>query len=173
MDSIELLQYSLGNAMGILGQVTADLTQAQADWQPPGCANPIGALYWHTVSGADYVLHEWCQGQVPLSARGGWQEKALTVSVPEPEHGGDWLGYMRAIRVDLPALHEYTKAVAEAAQSWLASLAPSDLERKIDTPVGALNVGQLLETFVIWHVNAHCGEISTLKGCQGAKGYPF
>jgi hypothetical protein len=55
----------------------------------------------------------------------------------------------------------------------LASITPEDLERKIDTPIGELNLGQLLETFVIWHVNAHCGEISALKGCQGAKGYPF
>jgi hypothetical protein len=173
MNSIELLQYSLGNALGILGQVTADLTQAQADWKPPGLANPIGALYWHTVSGADHVLHKWCLGQEPLSETAGWQEKALSVSVPEPEHGGDWLAYMRAIRVDLPVLHEYTKAVAEAAQGWLASLDPKDLERKIDTPIGELNLGQLLETFVIRHVNAHCGEISALKGCQGTKGYPF
>ena len=81
--------------------------------------------------------------------------------------------YMRTIRVDLPVLHEYTKAVAGAAQGWLASVTPEDLERKIDTPIGELNLGQLLETFVIWHVNAHCGEISALKGCQGAKGYPF
>lgn len=173
MNSVELLQYSLGNALGILGQVTADLTQAQADWQPPGLANPIGALYWHTVSGADFVLHRWCLDQEPLNESAGWQEKALTVFLPEPEHGGDWLTYMRTIRVDLPALHDYTKAVAGAAQGWLASLAPEDLERKIDTPIGELNLGQLLETFVIWHVNAHCGEISALKGCQGAKGYPF
>jgi hypothetical protein len=80
---------------------------------------------------------------------------------------------MQAIRVDLPVLHEYTKAVAEATQSWLASLGPEDLERKLNTPIGELNLAQMLETFVIWHINAHCGEISALKGCQGVKGYPF
>jgi hypothetical protein len=173
MNTIELLQYSLGNAMGILGQVTADLTQAQADWTPPGIANPIGATYWHALLSMDDAIQKWCRGEEPLSETGGWREKVLSVSVPEPEHGGDWLAYFRAIRVDLPALHEYTQAVSEAAQCWLASLVPDDLERKIDTPIGELNLGQLLETFVIWHINAHCGEIAALKGCQGAKGYPF
>jgi hypothetical protein len=34
-------------------------------------------------------------------------------------------------------------------------------------------VAHVLDLFVVWHINAHCGEISALKGCQGAKGYPF
>ncbi len=173
MNTVELLCFALDNAFGILGQVTADLTQEQADWQPPGIANPIGALYWHTISGADEIVLKWGKGEEPLYQKDGWQKKVLTVSVPEPEHGGDYLAYMRAIRVDLPALHEYARAVAQAAQDWLASLAPEDLDRKLKTPIGELNLAQLLETFVIWHINAHCGEISALKGCQGARGYPF
>ena len=43
MNTVELTQYALGNAFDILGQVVADMTQEQADWIPPGCANPIGA----------------------------------------------------------------------------------------------------------------------------------
>ena len=38
MDTIELTQYALGNAFGILGQVTADLTQTLADLPAPGIA---------------------------------------------------------------------------------------------------------------------------------------
>ena len=53
MNTVELLEYSLGTALGILDQVTTDLTQEQADWMPPGIANPIGAMYWHTISGVD------------------------------------------------------------------------------------------------------------------------
>ncbi len=173
MNTVELTKYAFGNAFDILSQVTADLTQEQADWTPPGIANPIGATYWHTVSGADEVVCKWIRGQEPLHQRGGWQAKVLTVSAPDPGHGGDYLAYMRAIRVDVPALHEYARAVAEALREWLASLAPEDLEREMETPIGKLSVGQVLETFVIWHVNAHCGEISALKGCQGARGYPF
>jgi hypothetical protein len=173
MNTVELLQYSLSNAFGFLGQVTADLTQEQADWQPPGIANPIGAMYWHTLLSVDYIVHKWCQGQEPLNETAGWREKVFTVSAPEPEQGGDWQAYMRIIRVDLLVLHEFAQVMNKAIQSWLGTLAPEDLERKMQTPIGELNLGQMLETFVIWHINAHCGEISALKGCQGAKGYPF
>ncbi|MBN1976861.1 MAG: hypothetical protein JW918_05620 [Anaerolineae bacterium] len=55
MNTIELTQYALGNAVGILEQVTADLTQEQADWTPPGIANPIGATYWHAISSTDEI----------------------------------------------------------------------------------------------------------------------
>ena len=173
MNTVELLQHSMGNAFGILGQVTADLTQEQADWQPPGIANPIGAMYWHTISGADDVVYRWALGGEPLRQREGWDDRALTVSAPEPDHGGDWHAYMQTIRVDLPALHDYAKAVAEALQDWLSSLTPEDLERTLDTPIGEYTLAQMLDVFVVWHIIAHCGEISALKGCQGAPGYPF
>jgi len=173
MNTVELLQFSLGNAFGILKDVAADVTQEQADWQPPGTANPIGATYWHVLSSADYVVFKWGAGQEPLHETADWKEKALTVSAPEPEQGGDWQAHMRTIRVDLAAAHEYAQAVSGAIQGWLGALTPTDLERKMETPIGELTLGQLLETFVIWHINAHCGEIAALKGIQGTKGYPF
>jgi len=43
MDTVELVQFSLGAAFDVLGMVTADLTQEQADWRPPGVASfPMG-----------------------------------------------------------------------------------------------------------------------------------
>jgi hypothetical protein len=55
----------------------------------------------------------------------------------------------------------------------VASLTPEDLERTIDTTIGELSLGQMLEAYVIWHINVHSGEIAALKGCQGLKGYPW
>jgi hypothetical protein len=171
MNAIDLLKYAVGNAFGILGQVTADLTQEQADWVPPGIANPIGATCWHTVSGADLIVHKWCAGQAPIFESADWREKVLLATGPEPE--GETREHLLSIQVDLPALHAYTEAVAEAVQAWLSTQSPEDLDRKIETPYGEYNLGGLLELFVLWHINAHCGEIAALKGCQGAKGYPF
>jgi len=173
MNTVEMLRYSLDNAFGILGQVTGDLTREQADWTPPGIANPIGATYWHAVSGVDEIVHKWGQGIEPLNLKDGWQERILAVDAPELAQSGDWFAYMQTIRVDLPQLHAYTETVCEAMRVWVGSLTPADLERQIKTPVGELNLGQMLETFVVWHVNAHCGEIAALKGCQGARGYLF
>ena len=171
MNTVELTQYAVGNAFAILEQVTADLTQEQADWTPPGLANPIGANYWHAISGADFMVHSWGMGQAPLSQTAGWEEKVVLFQEPNPdgEHGA----YLRSLRIDLAAMRDYARAVGGAVQSWLGSLTPEDLERKIDTPIGELNLAQMLETFVAWHINAHCGEISALKGCQGVRGYPF
>lgn len=173
METMELMQYSLKSAFDVLASVTGDLTQEQADWQPPGIANPIGATYWHVLSGTDQIVHRWCQGQAPLTETGSWEDKVLAVSAPEPEPGGDWLPYMQTIRVDLPAAHAYAQAVAESVGEYFASLTPDDLDRRIETPFQEYALGELLDLFVIWHLNAHCGEIAALKGCQGAKGYPF
>jgi len=171
MNTVELLQYAMKNAFGILEQVTADLTQEQADWLPPGLANPIGATYWHAISGADAVVHAWSMGQPPLSQTAAWEERVVLFQEPNPEggHGAN----LQTLRIDLAAMREYSETVTGAVESWLDSLSPEDLERQIDTPVGELNLAQVLETFVIWHINAHCGEISALKGCQGSRGYPF
>jgi len=96
------------------------------------------------------------------------------VAVPEPQQEGEaYREYMRALRVRLPALHEYARAVAADLKSWLGTLTPADLERTVQTPIGEHTVAHVLEVFVIWHINAHCGEISALKGCQGCRGYPF
>jgi hypothetical protein len=171
MNCVGLIAFSSGHALGLLEQVVADLTQEQADWTPPGIANPIGATYWHVISYTDEAVHRWGMGKAPLSQTAGWQEKVVITPAPEDEE--DPGAQMRAIRVDLPALHDYTRAVAQAVQSWVTSLTPEDLEATLETPVGEFSVGQMLEIFVAWHVTAHCGEIAALKGCQGAKGYPF
>lgn len=171
MNTVEFLQISLKNAFDILGGVTADVTPEQADWAPPGTANSIGATYWHVITSTDQMVHGWGMGQAPLGETAGWQGKVLLASAPEDEE--DLGAIMRAARVDLAAMHEYSKAVGEATRDWVASLTPDDLERKIETPFGELSLAEMLAAFVLWHINAHCGEIAALKGCQGARGYPF
>jgi hypothetical protein len=173
MNTVELSRHSLSSAFEILGQVAADLTQEQADWTPPGCANPIGAMYWHTISGADEVVYRWFEGSSCLHERGGWRARALRVDAPEPQGAEGWLEWMRTIHIDLPEMHDYAKAVAADLDAWLAAKSPEDLDRIVHTPIGEYSVAAALDIFVIWHINAHCGEISALKGCQGAKGYPF
>ncbi len=173
MNTVELVSYALDNALNVFNLVVVDLTQEQADWTPPGLANPIGATYWHTISSLDDLVHRWISGQEALYLKDGWQERVLIVAPPEPGHGEDYLATMQAMRVDLAGLHQYTQVVAEAVRRWLASLTPEELDREMDTFVGTLTVGALLERFGVWHVTAHCGEISALKGCLGAKGYPF
>lgn len=175
MNTVELIQYSLGFAFDLLQQVVADLTQEQANWMPPGTANSISTLYWHIISYVDMIVHDWAIGQAPLKETGGWQEKVV-IAAPELDPD-DPMGELRAVRaglcVHLPALHEYAEATARTLREWLCSLTPADLERKIDTTIGELSLAQMLEAYIIWHINVHCGEIAAIKGCQGLAGYPW
>jgi len=198
MSTVELVHHSLGFAFELLGQLVSDLTQEQADWLPPGNANPISSLYWHIVAYVDQFGHEWgmppCRyipfeelleakrakqdlgiGQPPLRHSAGWQEKVVIALPPENPEDPYWeVRAMReGLRVDLSALHGYAQATAQTLQSWVASLTSADLERAISTPIGDHTLAQFLEVFIIAHINNHAGEISTLRGCQGLKGYPW
>jgi hypothetical protein len=188
----------LGLAFEYLEQAVSGLTQEQVDWLPPGKANSIGILYWHTITYADQIVHDWCMppfsdlsleeileaksakretggGQTPLRHRDGWQEKVVRGLPPENPEDPYWdlRPAREGIQVDLPALHDYAHATAQTLLDWVASLTPEDLERVIPSILGDYNMGQYLEFFIIWHINTHCGEIQALKGCQGLTGYPW
>jgi len=63
-----------------------------------------------------------------------------------------------------------------ATDRYLASLDDAGLGRPVDVSALGLDrmtVGQLLNAGVLGNALTHVGEISCLKGLQGAKGYPF
>lgn len=158
MNTVELLHYSLAMAFDILSQVTADLTQEQADWRPPGTASSIGSIYCHTLSYVDcFVRDFFIEGK----------------SLPESIESAPAELWMQDVQVDVSELHERAAEVRSTTLYWLSSLTPTDLEPRRQTNMGELNLGQMLEAYIVWHINAHCGEISALKGCQGLKGYPW
>jgi hypothetical protein len=157
MNTVELTQYSVGFAFEILSQVTADLTQEQADWQPPGVVNTIGEIYSHIIVYVDHFV------------------QAVIEKRPKPEsiESRPDEFKMQEGQVNLSELHEYADKVKNKTLGWISSMTPEDLSAIIDTTIGEIPVGQMIEAFITWHINTHCGEISALKGCQGAKGYPW
>jgi len=158
MNTVELLGFSLEIAFDILSSVTADLTQEQADWRPPGTANTIGSIYSHILTYVDsYMRNYFIEGK----------PQPQTVESRPAEL------WMHDVHVDLSELHAYAGQVRSTVQNWLSSVTPKDLERREVTTAGEMNVGHAVAAFIIWHINAHCGEISALKGCQGLKGYPW
>jgi hypothetical protein len=165
----QLLSYALSFSQQSLEEVVADVTEREALWLPSGVANPIGALYLHTLYDIDAIVHRMFQDKPPLWDRQGWG-KRLGVEI-DLDLSQEWA---RSVRFDLGQAREYGAAVFKEATDYVASLGDDDLDRFITTGMGeSTTLGQLLHSFVIWHIDVHCGEISALKGALGMKGYAF
>lgn len=175
MDAIDLVRSQYKGAHDLLEATMKDVTPEQAHWAPPGVANPLGASYVHIVGAEDAILSGMVRGTQPLAA-GAFAGKA-GVSEPPPAPGGPGLDeWMRRVKVDLAQAREYAQAVYKQTDDWLASLSAGDLDRQID--MSGFGMGQQPMSVPVagmlpQHINTHLGEISCLKGMQGAKGYPF
>lgn len=157
MNTVELLQFSLDAAFDVLEQVTADLTQKQADWQPPGNASSITANYRHVIAYAEFELEKVL---IPCD------DTLFQYDPPEEI-------VLHDVQEELPDLHKRAGNLKKAYHDWLSSLTPADLDVELNTSIGPLNLGQTVALYLIWHINVHCGEISAIKGLQGGKGYPW
>jgi hypothetical protein len=174
---VELLRRIVRDARLVLDGTMADVTQAQVDFIPPGIANPLGATYAHVVCSEDMVVQGMFRQAAPLSASSFAGRTGLSEPMPMP--GPAWADYApwtRRVKIDLPALQAYARAVAEQTDTWLASLTDSDLEQAMD--LSGIGLGQhtwasAIALLVANHMGTETGEIAVLKGIQGARGYPM
>jgi hypothetical protein len=175
MDSISLLREQLRAAHEYLEETMADVTPELAQWIPPGKATPIGANYVHLVQSEDGIVQAVLQ-QKPMLGTSTWAEK-LGASESQPPPGTseeDYFAWTRRVQVDLPAFREYAQAVYAASDDYIAGLSPDDLDEVLDlTAMGMAPVTRawVLTRYVIGHADNICGETSTMKGLQGARGY--
>jgi len=137
---------------------------------------PIGAVYAHLIFSEDMTVQRFLQGHSPLY-EGEWVGKT-GVSIPMPPMDEHWSAaheaWAHAVVIDLDQLKKYSQAVYGATDTYLAGLSDSDLETEVDLGAwGKKSVAYMLTNFVYGHTFSLAGEISALKGIQGAKGYPF
>lgn len=171
MNGIDVHREAVGWASELLEMTVADVTGEQACWMPPGIANPLGATYAHAVCSVDVIVQSVLKGEAPLFAT-SWAGKT-GVSQPQLASTYEWA---RSLQVDLPVLREYARAVYQNADAYLASLQEADLEQERDLSgagLGVRTVSWVLTALLCSHLNNMAGEISVLKGLQGARGYPF
>jgi uncharacterized damage-inducible protein DinB len=171
MDAIQLLSAQIKQAHGVVSGTVADLTPEQAQWSPGGEANPIAAELIHLISAEDMFLNMMV-GRQPLGM-GPFAGKT-GASEPHPMGGyGDWA---KRVQADVPLVKEYMSAVFANTEEYVASLKPDELDREIDLSsagIGKMSLGDFITLTSIVHPSNHVGEISVMKGIQGAKGYPF
>ena len=168
MGATDQLRAAYKSAHEFLEGTVADVTAEQAQWQPPGKANPIGAEYAHVLFSEDGVLGAMIGGGAPLMAGRFAGKTGASAPMPQPPNWGDWA---RTVKVDLAAMREYAHAVYAQTDEVLARLTEADLAREVEFGPGKMPVSMVL-TIMANNVAWHTGEISCLKGLQGAKGYP-
>jgi hypothetical protein len=170
MDAVTLIQQQNYGAREWLEGTLGDLTPEQVQWTPEH-GTSIGAQYGHIITGEDMLVNGVARGGAPLFA-GEWAGKTGLSELPPRGVWGDW---GRSVQVDLPALRAYGQAVHASMDEYVASLTPEDLDREIDLTafgIGKVSLGFFLTGIVLANLNWHCGEIASLKGLQGLKGYP-
>ncbi len=172
MNAIELFRNQINISHEIVEGTVADLTAEQCDTPPGGKAHPIGATYAHLLTTEDFIVNMILRGQQPLMM-GEWAGKS-GMSAPPPGPGGDAYGWATSVKVEIGQAREYAKAVYKATDDYLNSITPEDLDAEIEVPgFGKNSRAYFLGIGALIHPANHVGEISALKGVQGAKGYPF
>ena len=156
---------------GALNGVMGDCDNERLNKQLPGATvTSIASIYAHMVFAEDVIVNGMLQGKPPIYPQDGWEAKTGVAFPGIPPSLGDWA---KSVKMDLPKFQEYAKAVFANTDSYLAGVPESDLERKIQTPIGEQTVEWAIVTLLATHAPQHIGEIAALKGVQGLKGLPF
>ena len=171
MDALTFARFALKNVHKNFRKTVEDVTPEDAHWIPPGVAHPIGSRYAHLVLDEDFQVctclqRVLTQYQSNFKGRTGISEEIFPQS----------LEWARRVKIDLPKLGIYREAVFSATEKYFDELTDADLTRVIDISdlgYGKPTLSVFLSEFVIAHCNTLMGEISTLKGLLGKKGYPF
>jgi len=81
----------------------------------------------------------------------------------EPGSSGRLDGIESGRLIGEPALRERIDQGVAAAQGLIGGLAPSDLEREVDTyNQGVITVRRALETFLVTHLEDHVAQLAEL-----------
>lgn len=132
---------------------------------PAGNVPSIAGQVAHAVMTIDGFVLATVSGKPPVMA-------SVNSGVSETPPQGDWLAWGNSVKIDLPAFHEYAKAVFAATDEYLASIEDGALAQELDLPFGKHSVGWLFNVGLL-NTYSHTGEIAALKGLQGLKGYPM
>ena len=172
MSEVSLLRDQLKQSQAFINMMLADLTLEQANWAPPGEANPIGATLAHIYEGEDLFVSDRLRGGTTVGADG---QKFGLSEAPDSYLPGKWQDWARRVKVEsLAELNAYGAEVFSATDEYLASLSDEDLSRVIDFPdarLGKWTLAWWISNRLLAHRVSHWGEISCLKGLQGGKGY--
>ena len=154
----------------MMKEVLAGLRMADLDQQPHPDCNSLGWTAWHLTRVQDSQIAD-LMGEEQLWIKDGWYKRFKRAADPEDsgyEHTPEQVRAFNSPSVKIQL--EYLRAVVERTKRYLASLTPSDLDRKLDEPwfqplptVGVRIVSVLADC------HQHAGEASYIGGLLKAK----
>jgi hypothetical protein len=169
MNGADVIRNAFGAARHWYSSTVSDVTEELANYVPDGRAHPIGALMAHILQSEDGFIQGVLQGKPTIWEAGGWSAR---LGVPDMFYQDN--ATARGAHIDPEAIAAYQGEVYAATDRYLSALSDADLDREVDPfGVGPQPVGSALIMFVLGNTFAHTGEISALKGVQGAVGYHF
>ncbi|MDP3941665.1 MAG: hypothetical protein Q8Q49_05145 [bacterium] len=175
MKAVQLLREQLKSAHDTQEATMADVTDATAHFTDTNKALPVGAAYAHSVIGEDAVVATMIRGDNKLLSS-DIPKTGLSEPMPSFDNFDKHDAWARSVKVDLPKLRAFAKAVYTSTDACLAALTESDLEKEVDLSsmgMGKQNLAFIINNFLILHIANLTGEMSAAKGFQGLKGYPF
>ena len=170
MEVNDLLRQQFKECNEWLGATMQGVTKDQAHWKPAGTANPLGASYVHILLTQDIVANEAIKAGARMYTT-TWANKVGVSELPPAEEVTAWAQWARLVKVDLEALAAYGQAVQTSVDQLLTALTETELGRTVVTPFGSSTVQSLVSRAIIGHTYSHTGEIASVKGLQGVKGY--
>lgn len=164
---MELKDYILMELAGLersIKRVTDTLTQQEFQWRPSSGSNSIGIILFHVARLEDSFITTRIQGKPALWDTEKWFEK---FNLSASEEGAHYtVDQVNAFTVpEKSALLAYYSAASSQTREYLKSLAPADLERKVNVFRGEVAIGNLF-AFIVSHATGHIGEMSYLRGLQ-------
>lgn len=148
--------------------VMFDVTPEQYNWTPPGTANPISAIFVHMLSTEDMYVQQAILAKPTFWESGGWEAR---IGTPPPLRGENW-DEVKTKALELETAGAYQEIVRAATDAYLASITPEELDRRVEFLGRERRIADVLAMLVA-HNLGHIGEISALKGVQGAQGSPI
>src|SRR5262249_19047389 len=88
--NLDFFRSQIRSAWDWLETTVSDVTEAMANWWPPGTANSIGATYLHVVINPDVELNRLLYGAAPLIER-EWAGDVGQGVAYDPDRFDDWV----------------------------------------------------------------------------------
>ena len=131
MDTVELLTDSFGRIRELYADLARDLDDRTLHERPGGTGNPIGWLLWHLARVQDDHVAEVAGTEQVWTAQDFVSRFDLPFDSGATGYGmtSEEVGH---VHVGAELLADYLRAVHAATTSYVAGLAPEDLDRIVD-----------------------------------------